>query len=91
MLSRCLFLSLSSRSIKFVLSENSSESVVFEFYLSALPVFLFIQSVFFSFVFTLLFPALYNDLCVKTTLNSVTLVFQETKDKTKMTACIVVL
>ena len=38
--------------------------MVFEIHRSALPVFLFFQSVF-SFIFTLLFPALYNDLCVK--------------------------
>ena len=31
-------------------------------------------------------PALYNDLYVKTTLNLVTLVFQETGDKTKKTS-----
>ena len=43
----------------------------------------FFFSLFFSFIFTLLFPALSNDLCVKTTLNLVTLVFQETGDKTK--------
>ena len=54
--------------------------LVFEFYRFALPVF-----VFFSLFFLLHFhaPALYNDLCVKTTLNLVTLVFQETGDKTK--------
>ena len=45
--------------------------------------FFFFFGVFFPFIFTLLFPALYNDLCVKTTLNLVTLVFQETGDKTK--------
>ena len=45
--------------------------------------FFFFFSLFFTFIFTLLFPALYNDLCVKTTLNLVTLVFQETGDKTK--------
>ena len=45
--------------------------------------FFFFFSLFFSFIFTLLFPALSNDLCVKTTLNLVTLVFQETEDKPK--------
>ena len=51
------------------------------------------QSVFFSFIFTLFFPALYNNLYTKTTLNVVTLGHsQETGDKKwKKTACIVVL
>ena len=79
---RCLFLRvLSSSLIKFVLSENSCEWF-FEIYRSALPVFLFF-SLFFLFILTLLLPALYNDFCVKTTLDLVTLVFQETGDKTK--------
>ena len=54
------------------------------------PFFFCFQSVFFSFTFTLFFPALYNNLCTKTTLNVVTLLSysQETGDKK---ACIVVL
>ena len=53
---------------------------VFKFYRSALPVFVLFLSVFFSFIFTLFFSALYNNLCIKLMLN---LVSQETGDKTK--------
>ena len=53
------------------------------------PFFLLFSICFFSFVFTLFFLALYNNLCVKTTLNLITLVSQETGDK--KTACILAL
>ena len=49
----------------------------------ALPVFFCFPICFFSFIFTLFFHALYNNLCTKTTLNVVILVShsQETGDK----------
>ena len=59
--------------------------MVFEFYRSALLVFLFLVC-FFLLHFHALVSALYNDLCIKTTLNLVTLVFQETGDETKKTS-----
>ena len=64
-------------------SAKTAVNGFFEIYRSVLPVFLFFSVCFFPFIFTLLFPALYNDLRVETTLNLVTLFFQETGDKTK--------
>ena len=48
---------------------------------------------FFSFIFTLFFPALYNNLYTKTTLNVVTLVShsQETEDKKNSVHCGVIM
>ena len=85
MCSRCLFKVLSS--LSFVQSNSYSAkiatNVLFEFYRFALPVFLLFSICFFSFTFALFFPALYNNLCTKTTLNVVTLLSQETGDKNK--------
>ena len=66
-------------------SAKTATNVLFEFYRFALPVFLLFSICFFSFTFTLFFPALCNNLCTKTTLNVVTLVShsQETGDKNK--------
>ena len=85
--SRCLFKVFSSRSIKFVLSENRRECF-FLFYRFALHVFLLFSICFFSFILTLFFPELYNNLYTKTTLNLVTLVShsQEIGDKKKQRA-----
>ena len=55
----------------------------------ALPVFFSIC--FFSFIFTLFFPALYNNWCTKTTLNVVILVSHPQETGDKKTTCIVVL
>ena len=64
---------------------KAATNVLFEFYRFALPVFLLLSICFFSFTFTLFFPALYNNLCTKATLNVVTLVShsQETGDENK--------
>ena len=59
----------------------------FQFYRFALPVFLLFSICFFSFIFTLFFPALYNNLCTKTTLNVVTLVSHSQETGDKKTAC----
>ena len=70
-------------------SAKTAANGFFKFIVLLCPFFFF--SVCFSpFIFMVFSPALYNDLYVKTTLNLVTLVFQETGDKTKKTACIVV-
>ena len=76
---------MSSRLIKFALSENSYVCF-FEFYRSALPVFSFIFNLFFLLHFYAVFPCMYNNMCVKTTLNLITLVSQETGDKKKQRA-----
>ena len=81
------FLSLSSRSIKFVLSENTFVlRVLFNFIVLLCPFFLCFRWIcFFSFIFMPFIPALYYYFCIKTTLNLLTLVSQETGDKTKKT------
>ena len=53
----------------------------FEFYRSALPVFLLFSICFFLLHFHAVFPALYNNLCKKATLNLVTLVSTKTGDQ----------
>ena len=71
---------------------KTATNVFFEFYRFALPVFFLFSICFqFSFIFTLFFPALYNNLCTKTTLNVVTLVSHSRETEDKKTACIVVL
>ena len=57
----------------------------------ALPVFFLFSICFFSFILTLFFHALYNNLCTKTTLNVVILVSHSQETGDKKTACIVVL
>ena len=57
----------------------------------ALPVFFLFSICFFFFIFTLFFPALYNNWCTKATLNVVILVSHSQETGDKKTACIVVL
>ena len=74
------------KSFNQIRTQRKQLRMFFGFYRSALPVFLLFSICFFSFILTLFFPALYNNLCVKTTLNLVTLVSQETGDKKKQRA-----
>ena len=71
------------KSFNQIRTQQKQLRMFFEFYCSALPVFLLFPICFFSYIFTLFFAALYNNLCIKTKLNLVTLVSQETGDKTK--------
>ena len=87
-LSRCLFKVLSSRSIKFILSENSYECFL-NFIVLLCPFPPFFQPVFPP-LLSRCFFLLYDNLCIKTTLNLVTLVTQEIGGKTKKTVCIMV-
>ena len=93
MFSRCIFLSF-VKSFNQILSPRKQLRMFFlNFIVLLCPFFFCFQSVFspllsrcfLSFTFTLFFPALYNTLCTKTTLNVVTLVShsQETGDKNK--------